>query len=89
VRKILLVVLVLGLAGSVFAQTSMKNRDSSPLLVTSATTMQQDGSGMRMMGSVSFTFPDRVVVTADEAFVNPTTKEIELRGNVRMKLTMP
>jgi hypothetical protein len=84
-RKRLLSVLVLGLAFSAFAQT----KDQKPQFRVAAATRQAEPGGVRFAQRVHITLADGTVVTADEAFMPSSTREVELHGNVRMKFPSP
>jgi hypothetical protein len=86
VRKLLLSVLVLGLAFSAFAQTKDQSR---PQWRVVAATRQAQPGGVRFSQRVHITLADGTVVTADEAFMPSSSPEVELRGNVRMKFRSP
>jgi lipopolysaccharide assembly outer membrane protein LptD (OstA) len=54
--------------------------------VTAKTAESSNGSITLFKGDVTITIPGAVVY-ADEATINTTTNQVELRGNVHMTLT--
>jgi hypothetical protein len=77
-----LLVLVLEFAVSPFAQTKDQSR---PQFRVAAAARQAEPGGVRFSQHVHITLADGTVVTADEAFMPSSTREVELRGNVRLK----
>ena len=85
-RKVFVVLVLLGLAISAYAQIREAPPKDTLLIKVKATTWEPRGDSMRLKGNVSLELQDGTVVTADEAFMNRATQAFELQGNVRMKL---
>lgn len=85
-RNVLLAtIVVLGLA--VTADAQRHNFLPKPIQeVTAKTAESSNGSITLFKGDVTITIPGAVVY-ADEATINTTTNQVELRGNVHMTLT--
>jgi lipopolysaccharide assembly outer membrane protein LptD (OstA) len=85
-RKVFLAVIVL----SGLAVTAGAQRPSflpSPIQEATAKTMVSSNSSVTLFkGAVTITIPGAVVY-ADEATIDAATNQVDLRGNVRMKLT--
>jgi len=84
-RKVLVVLVLLAVAISTYAQTKETPSQETMRVKVNATTSQLEGESLRLKG-VSFQLQDGTIVKADEAFVNRATQEIELQGHVRMVL---
>lgn len=82
-RKLLL---ILGLAILASAQTSSR-RVPPDEVHTQARQQSDDGSTMHFKGDVKIA-TQGMVLTCDEADYNKETREIEARGNVKVKLTL-
>lgn len=84
-RKVLLAVIALfGLA--VTADAQRPNFPPTPIQkVTAQTAVTSNGSIVLFKGDVRITIPGAIVF-ADEATINATTSQVDLRGNVRMTL---
>ena len=79
-RKVLALLGVLALGMSAYAQTAQ-----TPFkLKVAADKIQTGAETVRVAGSVSFRLQDGTLVTADEAVMNPTTRQVQLRGNVTL-----
>jgi lipopolysaccharide assembly outer membrane protein LptD (OstA) len=85
-RKVFLALIVsLGLA--VTADAQRPNSSPAPIQqVTAKTAVSSNASITLLKGEVAITIPGAVVY-ADEATIDAKTNQVELRGNVRMKLT--
>jgi lipopolysaccharide assembly outer membrane protein LptD (OstA) len=85
-RKVFLALIVLfGLA--VTADAQRPNFPPAPIQeVTAKTAVSSKESVTLFKGDVAITIPGAVVY-ADEATIDAKTNQVELRGNVRMKLT--
>jgi lipopolysaccharide assembly outer membrane protein LptD (OstA) len=85
-RNVLLaVILMTGLA--VTADAQRPNFPPKPIQEVSAkTVVASNGSITVFKGDVTITIPGAVVY-ADEATIDATTNQVDLRGNVRMMLT--
>ena len=81
-RRILLTVGLLALTVSAGAQTPTPNRLG--LQRFAAHSIERTGNVQHLTGSVRV-WVGTALVTADEAFINLDTDEIEFRGSVRMK----
>jgi lipopolysaccharide assembly outer membrane protein LptD (OstA) len=81
-RRILLTVGLLALTVSTGAQTPTPNRLG--LERFSSLRAERIGNVSHLTGNV-MVWVGTALVTADEAFINLDTDEIEFRGNVRMK----
>ena len=81
-RRILLIVGVLALTASAGAQTPTQNRLGLDRF--SARSVERIGNVSHLTGDVRV-WVGTALVTADEAFINLDTYEIEFRGNVRMR----
>jgi len=87
-RTLLLATLVVvGLCVSGDAQTAQKS--PGPILTFSATSAQSaDPNVTRLSGNVVITFTGGTAL-ADSATIHRSTNEIELSGNVRLRLDAP
>ena len=86
-RKILFAAaaVVLGLGVSAAAQLRLFPK---PIQEVTAATMKSNGAVTQLSGRVRIVI-DGAVVSADEATLNTTTNEVELKGNVRLTLSPP
>jgi lipopolysaccharide assembly outer membrane protein LptD (OstA) len=83
-RKALLAAIVmLGLAVTADAHRQMPKPIQN---VTAKTAVSSNASITLFKGDVTITIPGAVVY-ADEATIDATTNQVDLRGNVRMRLT--
>jgi lipopolysaccharide assembly outer membrane protein LptD (OstA) len=85
-RKVLLpaiVLLGLGMTGSAQDKTITPKPIQA---VTAKTMVSSNGSITLLKGDVSITIPGAVIF-ADEATIDATTNQVELRGKVHMTLT--
>jgi hypothetical protein len=78
-KAVLFSLMVLGFAMLVGAQTVAPSVDMHADLLT------KDGPTTRLRGNAALAIRGPVWVIADEADLNETTNEIELRGNVRIR----
>ena len=81
-RRILLIVGVLALTAAAGAQTPTPNRLG--LNQFAARSIERTGNVSHLTGNV-MVWVGTALVTADEAFINFDTFEIEFRGSVRMR----